>query len=115
MKRKDTGIQLVDSADAAELWDLKIEPQYNDDGMIDSGVVIDHTLYQNQATLLAMYPGELKSEPTLGVGLKAELLNENLLEARHRVREVFTQDGLLIKRLELYDAENIDIVAEYES
>lgn len=113
MKTKAQGIQLNDVMDQSDLWDLKINPVYQD-GKIVSGLVIAHTLFQNQATMLAMYPGELKTEPSLGVGLKSELLNENLLEARHRIREVFPKDGLTVRKLDLYDVNNIKIEADYE-
>lgn len=114
MKSKATGIQQIDSADEGLLWDLKINPQTDANGMITSGLVIGATLPQNVANLLAMFPGEVKSEPTLGVGLNSELLNENLLGVRHRIREVFPRDGLRLKKLDLYDLTKMKIEADYE-
>ncbi|MFA7448818.1 MAG: hypothetical protein WCY77_10300 [Weeksellaceae bacterium] len=115
MKTKAAGIQLTDVTDQDPdgLWDLKIEP-VRKDGKIISGLCIGHTLFQNEATLLAMHPGELKSEPTLGVGLRSELLNENLLEARHNIRKVFAKDGMTITKLDLYEIDNIQIDARYD-
>ncbi len=114
MKNKGTGIQQIDSFDDGQLWDLKIDPVLNESGLIMSGMVIGETLPQNVANLLAMFPGEVKTEPTLGVGLNSELLNEDLLNARHRIREVFPQDGLVIKKLNLYDIKKVEIDAKYE-
>lgn len=114
MKSKATGIQQIDSADEGQLWDLKIQPKTDTAGMITSGLVIGATLPQNLANLLAMHPGELKSEPTLGVGLNSDLLNEDLLSVRHRIREVFPRDGLRLKMLDLYDLKKMKIEADYE-
>lgn len=114
MKSKATGIQQIDSADEGLLWDLKINPQTDANGMITSGLVIGATLPQNIANLLAMFPGEIKTLPTVGVGLTGELLNTDLLGIRHRIRAVFPEDGLRIKKLDLYDLAKIDIDAEYE-
>lgn len=110
---KAVGMQLIGS-DEIDVWDLRIQPQRNADGRISGGLLIGATLQQNIATLLAVYPGEIKTLPTLGVGLGAELLNEDLLEARHRIRETFPRDGLKVTKLELYNVENIEIDATYE-
>lgn len=111
MKLKSTGIQLSDGED---LWDVKVEIQQDSTGLITSGLVIGNTLAQNQATILAAYPGELKFEPTLGVGLKKELLGEDLLSARHKVREDFPKEGLKVRKLDLYDVNHIKIEADYD-
>lgn len=113
MKTKAAGIQLVDVTDQGEPWDLKIHPVVQD-GKIISGLVLGHTLFQNEATLLAMHPGEWKPNPTLGVGFRAELLNENLLEARHNIRRVFAEDGMSIQKLDLYDIDRVRIEASYD-
>jgi hypothetical protein len=113
MKTKATGIELNDVFTNAELWDLKINPVWKD-GKIVSGIQIGHTLRQNQATLLAVHPGELKTEPSVGVGLQSELLNENLLETRHKIREVFAKDGLTVRKLDLYSVDKIKIEADYD-
>lgn len=109
---KAIGMQLIGS-DEIDVWDLQIQPTRNADGRISGGLQIGATLQQNMATLLAVYPGEIKTHPSLGVGLAAELLNENLLEARHRIRETFPRDGLNVTKLELYDLKNIEIDATY--
>ncbi len=115
MKTKGTGIQLNDDTDSDQVWDLKIRLERDESGKILSGIVIGQTMYQNQATILSMYPGEWKFEPRMGVGLKGELLGEDLLRARHKVREDFVKDGMTIKKLDLYNLKKINIEAVYEN
>ena len=114
MKSKRIGIQLSDHMDS-DVWDLKVEVEKDENGKILQGLVIGDILFQNQATILAAYPGELKFEPTLGVGLKKELLGEDLLKSRHKIREDFPKDGLRIRDLDLYDVNKVNITASYES
>lgn len=114
MKSKATGIQYVDNDDAGDVWALKISPLYDEEGKIISGLVLGSTLYQNQAAILTAYPGEFKFEPTLGVGFNDELLGENLLEARHKIKEQFPKDGLTVRKLNLYNKEKFEIEADYE-
>lgn len=114
MKSKAIGIQMVDSTDGGELWALKIEPKLDDEGKIIAGVVIGSILHQNQAAILTAHPGEYKFAPKLGVGFQDELLGEDFLEARHKIKEQFPMDGLKVKKLDLYRKEKFEIEAEYE-
>jgi len=111
---KGRGIQVNDSKSSGEFLDVKIIPKLNADGLITSGLVIGNTVEQNKAFLLMAYPGEFRGDPDLGVGMKDILLDDDLLPYRHKIREQFAKDGLKIKRLELYDTENIEIIADYE-
>lgn len=111
---KGTAIQLNDVTDTGELFDLKVQPVYDQEGKILSGLTIGATTEQNKAMILVIQPGENKEFPTLGVGLADCLLdNSDLLAFRHAIRRNFAMDGLNITRLELYNVNNIDIKATY--
>lgn len=114
MKSKGTGIQYIDNNDTENIFDLKVDPQYDDEGKILNGLAIGSTQSQNQASLLIARPGEFKTYPLLGIGLGDALLGEDLLEYRHKIREQFAIDGLYVKHLDLYSLQKFSIDAEYE-
>lgn len=112
MKRKDFGLQLqaVDS----DTFDLAISPVRDEYGKIVSGVMLGPTMEQNIACLLMAEPGDYKLNPELGVGLRSALLDEDLLEYRHQIKQQCAMDGLSVKHLNLYDLKEFSIDAEYE-
>lgn len=114
MQKKITGIQLFDSLDKEQVLDLKINPRHDEAGRIISGLVIGNTMKQNQALILIAHPGDFKHQPTLGVGLSDALLDENLLEFRHKIREHFAIDGMYVKHLDFYELQKLKIEAQYE-
>jgi len=111
---KSRAIQFVDNTEDGEVLDLKIRPVRDTDGKIVSGVVIGKTLQQNKALILLAQPNDFKANPTLGVGIEDILLDSDLLEYRHKIREHFAMDGLKITKLDLYNTNNIKIEADYE-
>lgn len=111
---KDRGIQVIDNNNQGNLLDLKIEVKRHADGKIISGLVIGNTLEQNKAFLLIAHCNDFKANPTLGVGIEDLLLNEELLEYRHKIREQFARDGLKITTLDLYGLNHVKIEAYYE-
>ena len=111
---KDFGIQLIDHTNDGEIMDLKINPVRDASGKISQGVVLGNTLHQNKALILMAQPNDFKANPTLCVGIGNLTLDSDLLECRHRIREVFPLDGLKITELDLYDVDNVKIEASYE-
>ncbi|WP_417289605.1 hypothetical protein [Corallibacter sp.] len=111
---KDIGIQVVDSTNEGTVLDLKINPIRDASNKIVSGLVIGNTLEQNKAFILIAQPNDFKDNPTLGVGFDDNLLGEDLLEYRHKIREEFAKDGLKTTKLDLYDLKNVEIKAHYE-
>lgn len=111
---KDKGIQLNDSTNAVESIDLKIEVTRGTDGKITQGLVIGPTMNQNQALILMSSPGEFKFDPTLGVSIADLLLDKDYLRMRHRIREHFAKDGLIVQNLQLSDGKPLVINASYE-
>lgn len=111
---KDKGIQFVDNNDEGEVLDLKIQPVKDATGLISQGVVLGNTLEQNKALILIAQPNDFKEYPTLGVGIEDVLLDSDLLEFRHKIRDNFAKDGLKITELDLYSTDRINIEASYE-
>jgi hypothetical protein len=110
---KDFAIQLIDNNDNGTIGDLKVSPVLDGDGKILSGLVVGPTLEQNMAMILMSSAGENKQYPTLGVGMSEAILDEDLLEMRHKIDREFAKDGLKVTELELYDLKNIKIKANY--
>lgn len=110
---KSTGIQLTDNSEIGEILDLKIKIVRDSAGMIVSGLVVGNTLEQNKTIILVAHQGELKANPDLGVGLGDILLGFDYLEFRHRIREHFAKDGLVVETVDLYENKPIKIVADY--
>jgi hypothetical protein len=111
---KTIGIQLTDNNDTGEVLDLKINVVRDSAGKIISGLVVGNTLEQNKAIILIAHQGELKANPDLGVGLGDIVNSSDYLEYRHKIREHFAKDGLVIEILDLYENKPLKIVANYE-
>lgn len=112
---KDIGIQLNEDNSTGDILDLKIEPKYDSQGMIISGLCIGSTLEQNKAIILIAHQGELKHRPDAGVGLEDLLLSSDYLDFRHKIREQFAKDGLKVTQLDLFENKPRIIKANYES
>ena len=112
---KDIGVQVIDNNDEGAILDLKIEPKYDANGKIVSGLVIGNTLEQNKSFILMARPGDFKFSPSVGVGILDAVLDteENLLQYRHRIREHFQKDGLKVNSLDFYSKNTLKIDAEY--
>ncbi|WP_435138924.1 hypothetical protein [Formosa sp. A9] len=111
---KDIGIQVIDNTDQGDVLDLKVQVKRDADIKITTGLVVGHTLEQNKAFLLIGQPNDFKEQPTLGIGFNDNLLDDELLEYRHKIRDQFSRDGLKIKKLELYNINKVQIEAYYE-
>jgi hypothetical protein len=111
---KSRGIQLNDNNDSGDVLDLKVNVVRDIEGKIVSGLVIGDTLEQNEAIILIAHQGEFKFNPDLGVGLGDIALSSDYLEYRHKIREHFAKDGLVVETLYLYENKPIKILANYE-
>jgi len=112
MKTKDFGIQF--HSPAQNKFDLFVNVQKDEFGKITSGLTLGATLEQNMASILIAEQGDFKGNLDLGVGLLSALLDEDLLEYRHLIKEHFSKDGLYIKHLDFYNLQNFNIDANYE-
>lgn len=80
------GIQLTD-------YDLDIKVEYGISGKIISGLVIGDILHQNQALILVLHKGDLKSDVSVGVGIDRMLLDNERLTWTREIREQLEMDG----------------------
>ena len=111
---KSIGIQLNDNNDSGDVLDLKINVVRDSAGKIVSGLVIGDTLEQNKAIILIAHEGQLKGNPDVGIGIGDIALSSDYLEYRHKIREHFAKDGLVVETLDLYENKPIKIIANYE-
>lgn len=109
---KGIGIQFTDGNQ--EAFDLKIEVQRDSNGLITQGLVVGDTMNQNQALILIANPGEFKFNPTIGVAIDELLLGNDFLRFRHRIREHFEKDGLIVNSIQLSEGKPLKIEASYE-
>ena len=105
---KGFGIQVNE-----ERNDLKVQVVRSADGKITRGLVLGDITYQNMNALLTIHPGEVKDNPTVGVGISDMALDENQLEWLSRIRQALENEGLTIKTFNLVSAQKMYINASY--
>lgn len=88
------GIQLID-------YDLQVKVEKDRFGKIVSGLVVGDILHQNQALLLSIRKGELKENPSIGVGLQDMLLEHNLMDIRNEIRQQLEMDGQKVNMIKV--------------
>ena len=81
-----TGIQLID-------YDITVDVQRDASGLITSGLVPGDILHQNQALILVLHKGDLKSDVSVGVGIDRMLLDNERLTWTREIREQLEMDG----------------------
>lgn len=94
-------------------YDLAIDVQKDASGLITSGLMVGDILAQNQAIILNMHPGELKGNPTLGVGIADILLDDDPLKWRIKIRESLELDRQSVKKIEITTS-SLKLESEYE-
>lgn len=92
--------------------DVKISMQTLADGK-KQGLVVGDILAQNQAILLESYPGEIKANTTLGVGVADMLLDHNPILWRTKIREALEMDNQIVNKIKITTS-GITISAEYK-
>lgn len=81
-------------------------------GRIVSGLALGDILHQNQAVILTIRKGELKENPSVGVGLPDMLLSHDLTAMRNEIRQQLELDGQTVDSVTLTDRE-LAIEAHY--
>lgn len=81
-------------------------------GKIEGGLVVGDILYQNQALILSLHPGELKDNPAVGCGISDMLLDNNPLYWRLKIREQLEMDGQRVDKITI-TTKGIEIKATY--
>lgn len=111
---KNIGIQIQGDKEHPAFMDLHVEVQRDQQGLIIEGIVVNDIVEQNKSLLLITHPGEWKMNPTLGVGLSNMLLDHDYLAWRHRIREQFALDELVVYHLDLFPNKPFVIDANYK-
>lgn len=99
------GIQMID-------YDLDIKVAQDSAGRILSGLVVGDILHQNQALILSLNKGELKSDVSVGVGIGRMLLDHDWLFWSREIREQLEMDGQTVENVVVNEKE-IVIKAKY--
>lgn len=60
-------------------------------------LVVGGTLYQDLAVICECYPGELRGDPTLGVGIGGYVCDGVSAELGHSIRDNGRRDGILVR------------------
>lgn len=95
-----------------ENYDIKIDVKKGLDGKIISGLKIGDIMRQNQALIMVMHKGELKENPSVGVGI-SDIINDHQLDKwRAEIREQLEMDGQKVDSVKL-DNYGLTIEAEY--
>ncbi len=92
------GIQTTD-------YDIDVKVLRDSSGKIVSGMVVGDILAQNQALILQLHKGELKEDPSVGVGISDMLLDSDLQNWSREIREQMELDGQTVDRIVLTENE----------
>lgn len=99
------GIQLTD-------YDIAVKVKRDRFGRIESGLIVGDILHQNQAIILTMRKGDLKENPSIGVGLPDMALEHNLMAVRNEIRQQLEMDGQRVNSINVTSAA-VQIDANY--
>lgn len=93
-------------------YDIEVKVKRDSYGKIVSGMIIGDVLHQNQAIILSMRKGDLKENPSIGVGLSDLLLDHNILNIRSEIRQQLELDGQTVNSV-MVSKSSIAIDAKY--
>lgn len=93
-------------------YDIEVKVKRDGYGRIVSGMIIGDVVHQNQAIILSMRKGDLKENPSVGVGLSDLLLEHNLLSIRSEIRQQLELDGQTVNSIKVTES-SIAIDAKY--
>ncbi|MBQ6176664.1 MAG: hypothetical protein IJK29_05640 [Bacteroidales bacterium] len=95
-----TGIQLID-------YDIAVDVQRDASGLVTSGLVLGDILHQNQALIVVLHKGDLKSDVSVGVGIDRMLLDNERLSWTREIREQLEMDGQKVEDVRITDKQII--------
>lgn len=93
-------------------FEIDVQPKFDDEDKILSGLNLGDTLRQNQALILVLHQGELKERPEIGVGIEDMLLDNDVLYWRSRIREQLELDNQNVDKVRITTG-GIEINASY--
>lgn len=92
-----------------ETGDPQIKVIRDNKGLITGGLAVGDVTQQNQALIISLNAGEIKTAPTVGVGIDGLLLDHEVLMYKHKIREQLTADGQNISYL------SIKVIGEHKT
>ena len=104
---KNLGIMLNPETNDFDLYVVK-----GSDGKIARGLFVGDVTKQNITIILKIEPGELKLNPTVGVGIDKIVLDHDYLLYKHRIRQQLNVEGMRVNHLE-FNGQNIEIDAHF--
>lgn len=99
------GIQLINFVPTVNV-------RLDESGKIVQGLEVGDILFQNQALILNLHPGEMKDFPFVGCGLSDMLLDNSPLYWKAKIREQLEMDGQTVESIKI-TSKGIDIKATY--
>lgn len=78
----------------------------------NGSMAVGDVLHQNQGIILNLHKGELKENPSVGVGISDMLLDNDPIYWRTEIREQFEMDGMTVDKVKVTKT-SIDVIAEY--
>ena len=93
-------------------YDIAVKVKRDRFGRIESGLIVGDILHQNQAIILTMRKGDLKENPSIGVGLPDMVLEHNLMAVRSEIRQQLEMDGQRVNSISVTSAA-VQIDANY--
>ena len=97
-----------------ENHELQINPKRDANGLITQGLVIGDVTCQNQELIVLCEKGEIKSEPTKGVGIKTFLDDETPENLVRNIRTELSLEGMQVNKIGFDEKQNLVIDAEYK-
>lgn len=96
------------------MTDLLLDTDF--DLLITNGdLAVGFSDLQHQQLLLLLSPGELRESPTVGVGIRADLLDDVRAGALNaEIKRAFERDGMTLRTIRAGGPEIIKIDATYE-
>lgn len=94
---KNRGLQLDPATGDLRINIIRDYPNYS----ISVGAVVGDVTKQNQALIIGLHSGEIKTAPTVGVGISGLTLSHETLLYLHRTRDQIEKDGQHINFLDI--------------
>jgi hypothetical protein len=93
--------------------DILLTSDY-DVSIVNGDLATGDATYQHQAILLKAGPGEIKQQPTTGVGMESFMLDEDKSLLLREIRSQFTKDGMTVSKVSLAPNGSLTINASYK-
>lgn len=84
-----------------EMCDIMVNVKHDAAGKITGGLEVGNVTQQNAAFIINMEAGEIKTAPTVGVGISSMINSHEMLLLKHRIREQLEADGLRVEHLKV--------------